>query len=77
MATQRRVYHVSPFQNHWKVKAENASRATARHEKKSDAIADARERAKKGSLGQVIIHKGDGSIEKEYTYGKDPRDIPG
>jgi hypothetical protein len=33
--------------------------------------------AKKSPLAQVVIHKGNGLIQKEYTYGKDPRNIPG
>lgn len=32
---------------------------------------------KKGELAQLVIHRQDGSIEEEFTYGKDPREIPG
>lgn len=28
-------------------------------------------------LGQVVIDKGDGTIQKEYTYGKDPKKYRG
>jgi hypothetical protein len=30
-----------------------------------------------GDDAQLIIHREDGSIEIEYTYGHDPRRIPG
>ena len=56
----------------WNVKEENASRASSSHDTKAEAIARAKELAKKQTLGQVIIHKQDGTIQTEHTYGKDP-----
>ncbi|HIQ05171.1 MAG TPA: DUF2188 domain-containing protein, partial [Anaerolineae bacterium] len=44
----------------WNVKEENASRASSSHDTKAEAIARAKELAKKQALGQVIIHKQDG-----------------
>ena len=32
---------------------------------------------KESGLGQVIVHKQDGVIETEFTYGDDPRETPG
>jgi len=71
--TRRKTYHVIPRTNGgWNVKLENASRASSSHETKADAVARARELAKRQALGQVIIHKQDGTIQTEHTYGKDP-----
>ena len=30
-----------------------------------------------GTRAQLVVHRQDGSIETEYTYGADPRRIPG
>jgi hypothetical protein len=31
----------------------------------------------RGELAQLVVHREDGSIETEFTYGDDPRDVPG
>ncbi len=70
---KRKTYHVTPrTDGGWNVKKENASRASSSHDTKTEAIARAKELAKKQALGQVIIHKQDGMIQTEHTYGKDP-----
>jgi hypothetical protein len=74
---ERKVYHVNPSGRSWKVEREGGSRPEAVSEDKDQAIERARELATSGELGQVIIHRQDGTIEKEYTYGKDPRSKPG
>jgi uncharacterized protein YdaT len=71
MAT-RKTYHVTPNDEGWNVKAENASRASSSHDTKAGAIDRAKELAKAQPLGQVVIHGQDGRIQTEYTYGKDP-----
>jgi len=74
---KRRVYHVTPNGDDWKVKERGAERAVKILEDKSDAIQLAKDLAKSASLGQVIIHKGDGSIQTEHTYGQDPEKYAG
>lgn len=70
---KRQVYWVSPNQqNRWAVKKQDGKKPIQTFEKKSDAIARAKELAKSQTLGQVKIQKRDGSIQTEYTYGKDP-----
>ncbi|NDY41590.1 DUF2188 domain-containing protein [Dissulfurirhabdus thermomarina] len=70
---KRKSCHVTPrTDGGWNVKEENASRASSSHDTKAEAIARAKESAKKQALGQVIIHKQDGTIQTEHTYGKDP-----
>ena len=61
----------------WNVKREGSSRTLSHHPNKQQAMAAARERAKKAPLGQVRIHGMDGRIQQEWTYGKDPRRTPG
>lgn len=73
----RKTYHVTPAGNDWRVKRAGADRADSLHENKVDAIARAKELAKQATLGQVKIHRGDGEIQTEHTYHKDPRKTPG
>jgi len=77
MHMKRRVYHVTPVGSDWKVKERSAERAVKILEDKSDAVQLARELAQSASLGQVIIHKGDGTFQTEHTYGQDPEKYVG
>ncbi len=71
--SKRKTYHVTPGTNGgWKVKGEKVSRASSSHETKAKAVERAKEPAKNQGLGQVVIHKQDGTIQTEHTYGKDP-----
>jgi hypothetical protein len=44
---------------------------------KEKAIDYGRDLAKQEGLGQLVVHKADGSIEEEFTYGEDPRATKG
>jgi hypothetical protein len=79
MPNERSTYWVQPSEKSgdWKVKREGGSRASGTFERKSEAIAFAKEQAKKSALGQVKIQNGEGKIEREFTYGKDPRSKKG
>ena len=69
----RRTYHVTPNDDGgWKVKAEKADRASSAHGTKAEAVERAKELAKDQRPGQVVIHRRDGTIETEHTYGQDP-----
>lgn len=70
--SSRKVYHVVPFGSAWQVKKEKDGVLLSTCAKKEDAIARATEIAKKNEPSQIIIHKADGTFEKEYTYGNDP-----
>ena len=75
---ERKTYHVTPhIDGGWKVQAEDASRASSIHETKAPAVERAKELAKRQPLGQVVIHKQNGTIQTEHTYGKDPYPPPG
>ena len=80
MATQtkeRTVYHVVPDSaaEKWVVSQENA---TFRREfdTKEEAVEEARKLAQKAELGQIKVHKKDGNMEYESTYGEDPEKYP-
>jgi len=69
----RRVYHVTPCGDAWRVQRVGAKRAASIRERRADAIARAKELAMRGALGQVRVHGSDGEIQTEWTYGNDPR----
>lgn len=71
--SNRKTYHVTPKPGGGlNVKQEKAERASSSHATKADAVERAKELAKNQTLGQVVIHKQDGTIQTEHTYGKDP-----
>jgi hypothetical protein len=76
--SKRKVLHVVPTGGgSWAVKKECANRASSIHDRKDEAIERGRELAKAAPLGQLKIHKKDGTIQTEHTYGKDPEKYPG
>lgn len=78
MASNRIVYHVVPNadQSRWVVSQEKAE---FRREfgTKEEAERFAKERARAEEPSQVKVHKLDGNMEYESTYGDDPRSSPG
>jgi len=71
MPKNRDVYHVTPnSKGGWDVQKEGGKRPSAHAAKKTDAVARGKELAKKAPLGQIKIHKQDGSIQAEHTYGE-------
>jgi hypothetical protein len=75
-SSARKVLHVVPDGGQWAVKVEGGS-VTGTFDRKTEAEDAARESAKGAALGQVIVHGSDGTIEKEWTYGEDPRSKKG
>ena len=73
----RDIYHVTPVGDAWRVEREGARRAASIRSRRSDAIARAKALATRRGLGQVKVHRRDGQIQTEYTYGKDPRKTVG
>jgi hypothetical protein len=74
---QRKIYHVTKGEDGWKGTLRGGSRASVTGDTKAEVVRATSNLAKKSPLAQVVIHKGNGLIQKEYTYGKDPRNIPG
>jgi hypothetical protein len=73
---ERIVLHVV-FHDAWRIQSEGEGPLPAEFGTKEEAVAEAKRIAKGTPLGQVVIHKEDHTIETEYTYGNDPRVIPG
>ncbi len=75
---KRLVYHVLPqTKGGWDVKLEGKKAVESNHSTKQKAIVAGRKLAKRPALGQLKIHKLDGRIQTEYTYGADPSRTPG
>lgn len=76
---QRQVFHSSPSGDGWKVT--QSGRTISNHATQASAEDEAIRLAKKaesdGGLGQAVLHKSDGKIREERTYGKDPKRTPG
>ena len=69
----RKIYHVVPNSNGgWDIKKEGGQKSSGHFDRKDDAVGRGKELAKSGPLGQVKIHKQDGTIQTEHTYGDDP-----
>lgn len=66
----RKVYHVVPAGSDWQVKHQGAVIST--HRTKEAAVDAGRRVAIASQPSQLVIHKSDGTIETEYTYGDDP-----
>lgn len=80
MATEtkeRKVYHVVPNSSgeRWVVSQENAS-FRREFDTKEEAVEEARRLAQSAGLGQIKVHKKDGNLEYESTYGEDPPEYP-
>ncbi len=64
--------HVVPDQRGvWSVRKQGADRATRVFSTKGDAVAYARDLAKKAG-SELYVHGKDGSIRDKETYGNDP-----
>jgi hypothetical protein len=75
--TERVVYHVVPNSSaeKWLVTQEKGSHRTE-HDTKEEAVQEARKLAQQAPLGQIKVHKKDGNMEYESTYGDDPPRYP-
>lgn len=74
----RKIYHVTKANDgHWKAALVGAGRASVSAETKAEAVEKTVELARQADLAQVVIHKENGVIQSERTYGRDPRRFPG
>ncbi len=70
--SERKTVHVVRDGDKWAVRSEGANRAASTHQTQDTAIDAARDIAQNARLGQVVIHRPNGRIREEHTYGKDP-----
>jgi uncharacterized protein YdaT len=72
--SERKSYHVLPAKaGVWLVRTEGSSSSSNTYRTKAEAVSGAKEIAKRQTHSQVIVHKRDGKVQTEYTYGGDPR----
>lgn len=74
MATkQRTVFHVATHEGKWVVTRERRPEGEYdAFETKEEAVTRARGEAHQQIPSQVKVHRMDGTIENEFTYGDDP-----
>ena len=63
------VYHVEPKGEDWQVRKEGAERASGVYGTKKEAIAAGRGLAQKNEPSRLVIHGGDGSVQRKHSYG--------
>lgn len=74
---KRTIYHVVPHEEGWAVRKEHAERASDIERTKVAAVDVARDLARGSGLAQLKIHRADGVLQTEHTYGCDPRKTRG
>ncbi len=78
---KRDVFHSvpNPKGKGWVV--EQGGEAVSRHRKQATAeraaVSAGHAAQNAGGLGQAVLHKKDGTIREERTYGADPKSTPG
>ena len=76
---ERQVFHSSHTKEGWVVTHIGAtvSRHESQDEAEQAAIAAGHAAHESGKNAQAVLHKADGVIREERTYGDDPRRYPG
>ena len=69
-STRKRLSVVPKRGKGWAVK--EGRKTVQEFSKKEEAVRFGRELAKSAPLSQLVIHKKDGTIQEERTYGRDP-----
>lgn len=65
------TWHVTPHEEEgWQVKRETADQATSRHDTKKQALEAAKDLARNKPTAHVAVHKRDGTIQQQFTYGE-------
>lgn len=71
------IFNVIYRKDEWHVVRARTGATEGRFRSKADAIELGRELAMREQMSQLRIRKMDGSIQSEFTFGKDPRLIEG
>jgi len=67
MATARTEFHVVPYNDRWQVKRDGT--AVFELPTKAEAVEKAAAEGRLAPAAQVIIHRADGTIEEQHSYG--------
>jgi len=60
----------------WNIEQENPSQVVSSHRTRIEAILQGRELAKSHEYSLLIVHDRHGHIDRQYTYGRQPRNTP-
>ena len=73
MHSKREVYHVLYDEKmpSWKIELEGRDRPVTRTITRSEAVELALKLGRSAELALIFVHRQDGSIETEHTYGED------
>ncbi len=73
MANDRTIYHVLPNGDKgWKAENVGNKKVILESDTKEELVKKIKEKARNEEPSQVVVHKKDGTIEYESTYGDDP-----
>ena len=74
---ERVTYRVVPGEHGgWNVEQVNSGKVISSHRSKTEAILHGRDMAKTHEYSLLVIHDREGRAEKQYTYGRQPRNAP-
>lgn len=75
----RKVYHSVPTEKGWKVESNGRTISNHRTQAAAEkaAVKAGHQAQDNGGLGQAVLHKANGTIRGERTYGSDPRRTKG
>lgn len=74
---ERVTYHVMlGEQGGWNIQQENSGKVVSSHQTRTEAILAGRDLAKTHEYSLLVVHDREGEAERQYTYGRHPRDIP-
>jgi len=74
---RRKVFHIVFKEKKWLIKQEGTGKPINFSKTKEKAIKKGRKIARKERLSQLKIHKKNGRIQEERTYGEDPKKYKG
>jgi hypothetical protein len=72
---ERVTYHILPGeQAGWNVQREDSGTVMSTHRSRTEAICAGRDLAQTHPYSLLVVHDLQGKQEKQYTYGKKPRE---
>jgi hypothetical protein len=71
------VYHVVRSEHgEWSIVEEGSGQTVSRHRSKIEAILQGQNLARSQEYSLLVVHDRDGHIDRQYTYGRLPRQGP-
>lgn len=75
--TSRIIYKVVPRNDEWHVMKGPGNETEGRFKNKADAVEFGRFLAMREPVAELRVAKLDGSVQAEYTFGKNPQEVEG